>query len=74
MKKNDQLKIINVLLFVFFVVQMGSGLFKASMSRQVFHTVHEWGYRGLLLFAILHVIYNFGWIKNSFFKRKKTQG
>lgn len=71
MKKTTQLKIVNLLLCIAFIVQMGSGMFHSQIPREVFHSLHEWGARALLLMVIIHVVYNFGWIKSSFLKKQR---
>ena len=69
MKKASQLKIVNAVLFCAFVVQMGSGLFCSQIPREVFHPLHEWGARVLLLMVVVHVVYNWGWVKSNFLKK-----
>lgn len=65
-KRNSVLKIVNPLLAVLLLCQMGSGILHGVLPRGVFEIVHEVG--GLVLGGaiLLHVILNWNWIRTSY--------
>jgi hypothetical protein len=69
MKKNTQLKVLNVLLGLLMLSQALSGLLHEHLSEETFEHIHVPG--GLLLLAgtVLHLVLNRGWVKANFFKR-----
>ena len=67
--KNTALRILNPFIGLLVLSQASTGLLGDHLSAKVFETVHEGG--GILLVTgiTLHVILNFGWIKNNLLKR-----
>ena len=72
MRKNDALKIVNVILAVLISTQMLSGFLGGSLPMQAFDIVHRGGAIILLLCILVHVVLNWTWIKSSYFKTKRT--
>ena len=72
MKKGEQLKIVNAILLLFFVIQAGSGILHSVIPHKIFYPLHEWVGRGLVLLVVIHVVYNFNWIKSNFLKKSKS--
>ena len=70
MRKNDALKILNVILAVLISTQMLSGFLGGSLPIKAFNIVHRGGATILLVCVLAHVILNWAWIKSSYFKRK----
>ncbi len=68
LKKPMALKGINALLFICFILQISSGLFRSRLSLQVFEWAHERNGILLLILAVIHLILNWNWIKTSYFK------
>ena len=69
MGKQKALKIINLILPVLLAWQLFSGFFRGWIGYETFEVGHTTG--GLLLagFALIHLILNWGWVKNVYFKR-----
>ncbi len=63
------LKIVNPILFLLIVVQMGTGMTLRFAPNHFIFEVHE--NLGIFLFIALvaHLWLNFGWIKTNFFKK-----
>jgi len=70
MKRNTALKILNPVLFLFFVNQAVTILFHTKMPREIFKTFHKGGGKILLGLIIIHFILNFNWIKANYFSKK----
>ncbi|HMA63550.1 MAG TPA: hypothetical protein VKO63_00085 [Chitinispirillaceae bacterium] len=72
MKPQNVLKIINPVLFVVFVVQLLTVVIQAILYASWVTTVHQ--VVGFLFFilVIMHIIFNWTWIKNNFFKKKQS--
>jgi len=69
MKKQEWLKVINVILFVLALLQVTTGLAHEVLNEELFETIHP--PIGLLL-AIgitIHVVLNWGWVKATYFKK-----
>jgi len=70
MKKQTQLKVVNVVVALLFIVQAGSGMAHSFIPDQVF-VIH--GYTGFAfaIFVVLHLILNWTWIRSNLFKNRK---
>jgi hypothetical protein len=68
LQKATALKVINVLLFISFVLQAGTGLFHSQLSHEVYEWAHERNGILLLILGINHLLLNWNWIKTSYFK------
>jgi len=72
--KNKALKIINPILFVLFALALvAMVLMQLELGSRFIYNLHV--ISGGLFFAlgIVHLILNWGWVRNSFFKRKATK-
>ncbi len=71
--KNTALRILNPFIGLLVCSQAATGLLSDHLPAKVFETVHEGG--GILPVTgiALHVILNFGWIKNNLLKRPQTR-
>ncbi len=71
MKKNNILKLLNLLLFISMLFQavliFGHDLF----TRDVFMPTHMWNGRVLIILAIIHLILNWSWVTANFLPKKK---
>jgi hypothetical protein len=70
MKRNTALKILNPVLFLFFINQATTVLLIDYLSPKAFWLFHKTGGAILLCLIALHIILNFNWIKASYFPRK----
>ena len=71
MKKQTLLKIVNPILGILFLNQLITGFLFEHMDYETFEMLHGWGGALLGVFALLHVILNWSWIKANFLKSKK---
>jgi hypothetical protein len=67
MKRNTALKILNPVLFLFFINQLITVIFRNSFPREMFGVFHKTGGRILIGLVVLHIILNFNWIKANYF-------
>jgi hypothetical protein len=70
MKRNTALKILNTLLFLFFVNQAATVLFIDHLSPKAFGLFHKTGGAIFLCLIAIHFILNFNWIKANYFPHK----
>jgi hypothetical protein len=70
MKRNTALKILNPLLFLFFINQAVTVLLREYLSFKVFWLFHKTGGAIFLCLITLHIILNFNWIKANYFLHK----
>ena len=68
MSKPTALKIVNAILAVLIVTQMGSGFLGREIGREAFDIIHRGGAVVLLIVAVLHIILNWNWVKAAFGK------
>lgn len=69
MNRLSGLKLTNVLLLVTFVGQAGTGAGHELMGYKAFAIVHPGLGALLTVLALIHLFLNWGWVKNTFFKR-----
>jgi predicted ferric reductase len=73
MNRVQVLKIVNFLLFVFFIIQAltGIALFFDLFASSLEMTAQVHKYSGLLfiILAIVHLVLNWGWVRVNFLKR-----
>jgi len=67
MRKQTALKIVNPIMFLLVIYQGITGLFKADMYTH-FKAVHPIAGALLLLFAALHLILNWPWVKSQYIR------
>ena len=69
MKKVTQLKILNPILLILFLYQAGTGVFHRVIPYEFFVLTHgKLGYVFAAL-ALVHVAYNWSWVRAQFFRR-----
>ena len=69
MKRNTALKILNPVLFVLFINQAVTALFRDKISNEIFEIFHQGGGFVFLVLIALHFILNFNWVKASYFSK-----
>jgi hypothetical protein len=69
MDKFKMLKIVNAALIILFVTQSLSGMLAEHLPRGLFGVVHGGGGLLFVLAGICHLVLNWGWVKNQFFKK-----
>ncbi|HBM15611.1 MAG TPA: hypothetical protein DD381_04600 [Lentisphaeria bacterium] len=67
--KQKILKVLNALLAILILTQLLSGIFRKEIGKELFELIHEKGVILLIIVIIIHIILNWGWIKNSYFKK-----
>jgi len=70
MKRNTVFKILNPVLFLFFINQAITVLLREHLSFKTFGLFHKIGGATLLCLIALHIILNFNWIKANYFPRR----
>ena len=70
MSKIKALKIVNSALAIVFLILVLTALFFQSIPYSIYRVIHP--YTGYVFtgLVILHIILNFGWIKNNVLKKK----
>jgi DMSO/TMAO reductase YedYZ heme-binding membrane subunit len=71
MKKSLLLKIVNLCLVLLFITSAGSAISNV-LFRTRWYAIHEYSGYAFSLFALMHIVLNWTWIKSNFFKNKKT--
>jgi hypothetical protein len=71
MKKTTLLKIVNLCIALLLVIVAGSAMAALFFHAQTLE-LHQYAGFTFVLFAVLHIILNWTWIKSNFFKRKKA--
>ena len=69
MKRNTALKILNPILFVFFINQAVTAFFREHLSMDVFRVFHMGGGTILICLIAVHFILNFNWVKANYFHK-----
>lgn len=72
MKKATVLKVINPLLALALIVQVLSVILQDQMDYELFHTLHTIGGAGLVFGSAIHFFLNWGWVRNSYFKKRSN--
>ena len=70
MRRNTAFKILNPVLFLFFISQAITVLLHEHLSFKTFGILHKIGGAILLCLIALHIILNFNWIKANYFPRR----
>jgi hypothetical protein len=71
MKKTTLLKVVNFCIAVLFVVVGGTAV-AGSIFQMPVYVVHQYAGYAFILFALLHIMLNWAWIKSIFFKGLKS--
>jgi len=69
MKKTAALKVVNVLLLLVFLSQVGSAFTRTVLPYELFHILHGYGGFLLLILVVVHVALNWNWVKNQLWTR-----
>ncbi len=69
MKNNTKMKILNMVLALLMLVQFISGAMNERMSKETFEHIHVLGGLLMLIGVVLHLVWNWGWVKANFFKK-----
>ncbi|MBN2071304.1 MAG: hypothetical protein JW814_07605 [Candidatus Krumholzibacteriota bacterium] len=69
MKKTGVLKVVNLILGIFFVNQVVTGLIHARLSHNMYEILHEGGGIILALSGVLHLILNWNWINSNYLRK-----
>jgi high-affinity K+ transport system ATPase subunit B len=72
MKTQSMLKTVNPVLFVVVVVQLLTVVIQAISYMSWVGTVHQFAGYSFFILVIIHIIFNWAWIKNNFFKKKQN--
>jgi hypothetical protein len=65
MKKITGLKITNVLLLLLFLCQAATGLTHSVIGHELFEMLHPTVGLLLIIIGIIHLIFNWGWVKSN---------
>lgn len=69
MNKKTALKIVNVIIAILILNQAASASLRGLIGRDLFEIFHEGGGIALLMGVIVHVIFNWGWVRAQFLKK-----
>lgn len=69
MNRTKLLKIINPILFILILSQGTTGLGHEYIPGELFEVIHFNGGRLIILFVIIHLALNWGWVKSNYFKK-----
>lgn len=70
MSKANLLKRLNLFLFLIFIIQATTGALYFLVGGEVWEKIHLLGGVIMLVVAGLHIIFNWGWVKSNYFKKK----
>ena len=73
MKRVKALKIVSLLLLIVFIFQASTGIGRAFIDDGLFAVIHRAGGILLLIFAVTHLILNWGWVKANIFPVKNKK-
>ena len=68
---NKYLKILNPILLIVAIIQAGTGLSFFFWHSDLLHAMHAIAGPTLVILVIIHLIFNFGWIKMQYIRTKK---
>jgi len=69
--KQTILKIVNIILAILILSQFLSGFFRKLIGKELFDLIHEKGALVLIAVLVIHILFNWGWIKNTYFRKKQ---
>ncbi|KPL03217.1 MAG: hypothetical protein AMJ90_03650 [candidate division Zixibacteria bacterium SM23_73_2] len=71
MNRKYLLKAINIILFVIILCQAATGIGHDYIKEESFERIHSAGGIILVLFVLIHLVLNWGWIRSSYFAKAK---
>jgi hypothetical protein len=71
MMRNSILKILNPILALLFLNQILTGMLNGIIPKGAYEFFHEGGGIIFTFAVILHVIFNWNWVKATFLRKKK---
>lgn len=71
MKTSTILKILNPLLFIAVALQLAGVIAQKIMFADWLFEMHKFVGYSVFALVILHIVFNWNWIKNNFFKKVK---
>jgi len=72
MKKVTALRITNLILFILILCQVTTGLGHNFLRKELFEVIHPTGGVLLFLLVVVHIAFNWGWVKSNLLTRKTT--
>jgi hypothetical protein len=69
MNRVKWLKVVNAVLFILILWQALTGLARDSIPQEVFEILHPTGGLVLVVFAMIHLYLNWGWVKSVYFEK-----
>lgn len=69
MMRNSILKTLNPILAILFLNQILTGVLHDAIPKEAYEVLHEGGGILFALAAVLHLIFNWNWVKANFFKK-----
>ena len=70
--KQSILKFLNPILFIFFIVTaVALALYKVTGGHETYREIHQFAGIMFMIVGILHLFYNWGWVRTNFLKKKK---
>jgi hypothetical protein len=70
MKKQNALKVINVLLLILILCVVTSAILHDFIPYVVYMAVHALPGMFFVILAIIHIILNWSWVKSNYFKKQ----
>lgn len=72
--KQSILKFLNPILLIFFIVTVvAMALYRLTGGSETFGEIHEFAGIMFIIVGILHLFYNWGWVRTNFLKKKKKR-
>ena len=69
MKRNSIFKIVNPILAILFLNQILTGLLNEVIPEKTYGVIHGGGGFLIAIAVLVHVIFNWNWVKANFFKK-----
>ncbi len=69
MKRNSILKVLNPVLVILLLNQILTGVFHDAIPKEAYEIFHEGGGISFSFAALLHLIFNWNWVKATFYSK-----
>jgi hypothetical protein len=69
MNKGRMLKVLNPIVAILFLNQLGTGIFRGSLSYETFEVLHQGGAIVFAIAVVAHVALNWNWVRGTFGRR-----